>query len=203
MQLYGQFALDEFVFKEFFGRTGKNSSRNKHGLQAGFKYIGFFEISNLDLQLEYNQARPFTYQEKFEYQSYSNYRTPLTHPRGANFREMAVIFQYQPLPRLRLNATGIYHFYGTDPDEGSNFGGDILKNRNSQSTGLFGNKIGQGVENEVLMGTLHASYMLKHNFFIDASHTVRRHSLATENPIESYFTQISVRMNIGRQEFNY
>ncbi|MEX2593534.1 MAG: hypothetical protein WD426_12240 [Anditalea sp.] len=203
MQLYGQFSLDEFVFKEFFGTDGKNSSRNKHGIQAGYKYIDFFKISNLDLQLEYNQARPFTYQEKFDYQSFSNYRTPLTHPRGANFREAVAILRYQPLPRLSLNATGIYHYFGTDPDEASNFGGDILKNRTSQSTGLLGNKIGQGVENKVLLGTLNATYMLRHNLFVDASHTYRNHTLHTEAPEGNHLTQLSVRMNISRQEFNY
>src|SRR5690606_3932158 len=62
MQLYGQFALDEFVFREFFEIDGKKSSRNKHGLQLGYKYINFLDISNLDLQLEYNQVRPYTYQ---------------------------------------------------------------------------------------------------------------------------------------------
>src|SRR5690554_4168490 len=153
MQLYGQFALDEFVFKEFFGIDGKNSSRNKHGLQLGYKYIQLFNIANLDLQLEYNQARPYTYQEKFDYQSFTNYWTPLTHPRGANFREALAILRYQPLPRLSLHVTGLFQYFGTDPDEASNFGGDVLKNRTAQSTGLFGNKIGQGVENEILLGT--------------------------------------------------
>src|SRR5690606_34138738 len=121
MQLYGQFALDEFVFRGFFEIDGKKSSRNKHGLQLGYKYINFMDISNLDLQLEYNQVRPYTYEEKFDYQSFSNYRTPLTHPRGANFQEVVALIRYQPLPRLNLTATGMYQRYGTDPDENSNF----------------------------------------------------------------------------------
>lgn len=203
MQLYGQFALDEFVFNEFFEIDGENSSRNKHGIQVGYKYIQLFDVPNLDLQLEYNQARPYTYQEKFDHQSYSNYRTPLAHPRGANFREAVAIFRYQPLPRLGLNATGVYHLYGTDPDGISNFGGDVLKNRISQSTGLFGNKIGQGIENKVLLGTINVTYMLKHNLFLDASHTYRRHMIATESPQGNHLSQLSLRMNISRQDFNY
>ena len=202
MQLYGQFVLDEFVFKEFFGVDGKNSSRNKHGLQIGYKYINLFEVSNLDLQLEYNQARPYTYQEKFDHQSFTNYRTPLTHPRGANFREAVAIMRYQPLPRLSLDATGLFQHYGTDPDVTSNFGGDVLKNRTDQSTGLFGNKIGQGVENHVLLGTLNASYMLKHKLFVDISHTYRQHEAASVAPSDHY-TQLSIRLNIGRQDFSY
>jgi len=203
MQLYGQFALDEFVFNEFFGIDGKNSSRNKHALQLGYKYIALFDVPNLDLQLEYNQARPYTYQEKFDYQSFSNYRTPLTHPRGANFREAVAIFRYQPLPRLNVNATGLYQYYGTDPDALSNLGGDILKNRTTQSTALFGNRIGQGVENRVLMGTLTGTYMLKHRLFMDLSHTYRKHDISGETPQADHYSQLSVRMNISRQEFNY
>lgn len=203
MQFYGQFALDEFVFNEFFGIDGKNSSRNKHGLQLGYKYINILKISNLDLQLEYNQARPYTYQEKFDYQSYTNYRTPLTHPRGANFREAVAIIRYQPISRLSLNATGVYHLYGTDPDELSNYGGDILKKRINQSTGLYGNKIGQGIKNTMKMGTLNASYMLGHNIFVDASHTYRRHEIRSGGTQMDQYSQISLRMNISRQEFNY
>lgn len=202
MQLYGQFALDEFVFKEFFEIDGNNSSRNKHGLQAGYKYINIFKIPQLDLQLEYNQARPYTYQEKFDYQSFSNYRTALTHPLGANFREVLGILRYQPLPKLQLTAMAIYQYYGSDPDASSNFGGDILKSRLTQSTGLYGNTIGQGVENRVLMGSLHASYMLKHRMFIDLSHSYRDHK-TEEGSEKHHYPQISLRMNISRQEFNY
>jgi hypothetical protein len=203
MQLYGQLALDEFVFKEFFELDRKNSSRNKHGFQLGYKYINLFKLPNLDLHLEYNQARPYTYQEKFDHQSFSNYRTPLTHPRGANFKEMLAILRYQPLPRLYLNATGVYQFFGTDPNENTNFGGDILKNRTTQSTSLFGNIIGQGIENKVLMMDLNANYALKHHLFLDVGHTYRKHTLSTDAPSIEHFSQVSIRMNIGRQEFNY
>lgn len=203
MQLYGQFALDEFVFNEFFAIEGKNSSRNKHGLQLGYKYINLFKVPHLDLQLEYNQARPYTYQEKFDYQSFSNYRTPLTHPRGANFRELVAIIRHQPLPKLNLNATAVYHYYGTDPATTDNFGGDVLKNRRSQSTKLLGNKIGQGIENRVVMGLVNASYMLKHNLFIDLSYTYRKHSVSTTVAQSEHYSQLSLRLNVNRQEFNY
>lgn len=202
MQLYGQLALDEFVFNEFFEIDGKNSSRNKHGFQLGYKYIDAFKVSNLDLQLEYNQARPYTYQEKFEYQSFTNYRTPLTHPLGANFKEAVAIVRFQPLPRLYLNLTGIYQYYGSDPDMNSNYGGNILKNRITQTTGLFGNVIGQGVKNQVLLASLNASYMLKHGFFLDVSHTYRKHTVPG-SPASQHYPQLSLRMNISRQDFNY
>lgn len=206
MQFYGQFGLDEFVFGEFFGIDGKQSSRNKYGLQAGFKYIDVFKISNLDLQLEYNQARPYTYQEKFEYQSYTNYRTPLTHPLGANFREAVGILRYQPTPRLFANFTGIFQFFGDDPSEDVNFGKDLLKNRLNPNTGigLFGNRIGQGIENRVIMGSLNLSYMIKQNVFLDLSHTYRRRTAQDLNaPDVGQFTQAGIRINMIRNDFNF
>jgi len=204
MQLYGQFVLDEFVFNEFFGITGKNSSRNKHGIQLGYKYVDVIGIPNLDLQLEYTQARPFTFQEKFDHQSFTNYRTPLTHPLGANFREAVGIIRYQPVPRLSLQALLFYQHYGKDPDEASNFGGDVLKNRATTSTGLFGNVIGQGVSHDVAMGTLQATYMLRHNLFLDMGITQR--NLRPEGAgsrEQNQYLQGAIRMNISRYDYHY
>ncbi len=207
MQFYGQFVLDEFVFNEFFGIDGKNSSRNKHSLQIGYKYINVFKVYNLDLQLEYNQSRPYTYQEKFEYQSFSNYRTPLTHPLGANFRELVGLMRYQPLPRLSLNLTGLYQFFGTDPSETVNFGGDVLKSREIDGTGLglYGHTIGQGVANDVVMTNINASYMLKHNLFLDFGHYYRWQLTQERVAVEenSHFLHLAVRMNLVRQNFSY
>ncbi len=206
MQLYGQFVLDEFIFKEFFGISGKNSIRNKHGIQAGYKYINSFGIDNLDLQLEYNQARPYTYQEKRAYQSYSHYRTPLVHPLGANFREAIAIVRYQPAPRLFVNATAMYQMYGDDPNPETNYGKDVLKNRTRPNTGigLYGNTIGQGIKNDILMGTVNLSYMLKHNLFVDFSHSYRQRTVADAIANESTnYSQVSLRLNMVRHDYNY
>ncbi|AEL24572.1 hypothetical protein [Cyclobacterium marinum] len=198
MQLYGQFVLDEFVFDEFFHITESGSSRNKHGVQLGYKYIDVAGIDNLDFQLEYNQARPFTFQEKFDYQSYTNYRIPLTHPRGANFRELLAVITYQPLRKLMLRGTMMYQMYGADPTEEDNYGGDILKNRTQTSTSLYGNYIGQGQKNKVSMATLHLQYMLRHNLFVDLSQTMRH--VNTEGGINSKtsYGQLALRLNISR-----
>ena len=204
MQIYGQFALDEFVFNEFFGVTGKNSSRNKHGVQLGYKYVDVLGIPNMDLQLEYTQARPFTFQEKFDYQSFTNYRTPLTHPLGANFREAVGIIRYQPIPRLNLQALVFYQHYGKDPDEEANFGGDILKNRTSTSLGLFGNVIGQGVTHNVAMGTLQATYMVRHNLFFDLGFTQRNlNKEGTDTREQNQYLQGALRLNISRYDYHY
>lgn len=204
MQVYGQFVLDEFVFDEFFRITGQGSRRNKHGLQLGYKYVDVGGIDHLDLQLEYNQVRPFTYQEKFEYQSFSNYRTPLTHPLGANFRELVTILRYQPVPRLSFQGTLLYQFFGSDPSEADNYGGDVLKNRLSNNTGLFGNFIGQGEENHVTMVSLRSSYMLKHNLFLDFSPTLRIEDLPHSGSRKTIgYGQLSLRLNMARFDHHF
>ncbi|GAB2995300.1 hypothetical protein GCM10027284_12400 [Cyclobacterium sediminis] len=198
MQFYGQFVLDEFVFDEFFHITESGSSRNKHGVQLGYKYIDVAGIDNLDFQLEYNQARPFTFQEKFDYQSYTNYSIPLTHPRGANFRELLAVMTYQPLPKLTLRGTMMYQMYGADPTKEDNYGGDILKNRTQNSTGLYGNYIGQGQKNKVGMATLHLQYLLRHNLFIDLSQTMRQVNADGEISSKTSYGQLALRLNISR-----
>ncbi len=208
MQFYGQFALDEFVFGEFFGIDGKNSIRNKHSIQAGYKYIDAFKVRNLDIQLEYNQSRPYTYQEKFPFQSFSNYRTPLAHPLGANFREVVGIMRYQPgfLPRMFATFTGFYQFFGDDPSEDINFGKDVLKNRTNPGTGigLFNNTIGQGVENRIVMANLNLSYMVRQNIFLDFSQSFRRRTAQDLSaPETTSFSQFSLRMNMMRNDFNF
>ncbi|MHA7131005.1 hypothetical protein [Algoriphagus namhaensis] len=205
MQLYGQFALDEFVFGEFFGIDGKKSKRNKYGVQAGYKYINVFNISNLDLQLEYNSARPYTFQEKQDFQSYSNWRNPLTHPRGANFREFLSVIRYQPIPKLNLTLLAMYQLYGADPDAETNWGGDVLKNRLEGSpTGLFNNETGQGIENQIVQANLNASYMLRHNFFIDGGVTYRRRTAEDlDAPVASNYLQLALRWNFVRPDYNF
>ncbi len=203
MQLYGQFILDEFVFNEFFGISGKGSSRNKHGVQLGYKYVDVAGINNLDFQMEYNQARPYLYQEKSAYQSYTHYRTPLTHPQGANFREFFTQLTYQPLPRWTVKGLFLYQHFGSDPNEEVNYGGDILKNRTVGNMGLLGNFIGQGISNDVFMGTFRTSFMLKHNLFLDFSQTFRHVKQEDEKERPVSFGQLSFRLNMGSFDHHF
>ena len=118
---------------------------------------------------------------------------------------MLGILRYQPIPKLNLTFTTMYQLYGADPDEETNWGGDVLKNRLEGSpTGLFDNVIGQGIENKVVQTNLNASYMLKHNFFIDASHTFRRRTAQDlDSPATSQYLQLAFRWNFIRPDYNY
>ncbi|MCS7074141.1 MAG: hypothetical protein NZ108_06715, partial [Bacteroidia bacterium] len=73
-QFYGQFVIDDYFVAA--ARNGKGWWGNKTALQLGMKYIDIFGISNLDLQLEYNQAEPYSYSHYNTSANYSQYGTP-------------------------------------------------------------------------------------------------------------------------------
>lgn len=199
LSFYGQAVLDEFVLSEI--TSGRGWWANKYALQAGVKYIDVAGISNLDLQLEYNSVRPFTYSHNTS-SSYSNYSQPLAHPFGANFNEWVAIVRYQPVPKLQLTAKTFLTKTGRDA-AGQNWGGDILKSYVTRQND-YGNTIGQGNRNEVLFFDLTASYMLKHNLFIEGKQIIRKSDsdLASYNNNTS-LTSLTVRWNIPARTFEF
>ncbi len=199
ISFYGQAVLDEFVLSEITSDRGWWA--NKYALQAGVKYIDVAGISNLDLQLEYNMARPYTYSHNTS-SSYSNYSQSLAHPFGANFNEWVAIVRYQPLPKLQLTAKTFLTKTGRDAT-GQNWGGDILKSYVTRQND-YGNTIGQGNRNEVLFFDLTASYMLKHNLFIEGKQIIRKSDsdLASYNNNTS-LTSLTVRWNIPARTFEF
>ncbi len=201
LSFYGQFVLDEFVLDQI--KSGDGWWANKFAIQGGLKYIDVAGISNLDLQLEANVVRPFTYSHNSDYGSYTNYRQPMAHPLGANFNEMVGIVRYQPLPRLHLTFKGFYAQKGQDVDATNNEGGDPLKNNNTRVSD-YGNTIGQGVQNKIMYVDLTASYMLKHNFFIDVKHIQRdsKSDLPLYNTNTS-ITSLALRWNIAQRGYEF
>ena len=199
VSLYGQAALDEFVAREVF--SSKGWWGNKYALQAGLKYIDVGGITNLDLQLEANVVRPYTYSHDTQ-SNYSNYSQALAHPLGANFNELVAIVRYQPIPKLNLTAKLFYAKTGRD-SVNQNYGGDLLKdNRTRQQD--YGNQIGQGFANKITFMDFTASYMFKHNLFIDVKHIIRK----SESDLPFYnnntsFTSLSIRWNIPQRTYEF
>jgi hypothetical protein len=122
-QLYGQLVLDEFVLSEITKNRGYWA--NKWAIQAGVKYIDAFGISNLDLQLEHNRARPFTWSHNDSVANFTHYNQPLAHPLGANFSEYIGIARYQPAPKWLIVAKLIAYTQGRDSSSRS-FGSNIF-----------------------------------------------------------------------------
>jgi len=176
---------------------------NKYAVQTGIKYIDVAGINNLDIQGEFNLARPFMYTSYSDKQTFSNFGQFLGHPLGANFYELLGLIRYQPLNRLNITAKIIYSLYGNDTN-GSNFGKDITLSYRSNSAGNYNNFIGQGVETKLLMGDLMATYMPKHNLFVDFKIGYRRTvaALSLFNQ-ESFYLSLGLRLNINYRNYDF
>ena len=190
---YGQFVLDELVVGEFINNDGWWG--NKYAIQSGLKYINAFGINLLDLQYEWNMARPYTYSyEDDNGSSYTHYAQPLAHPLGANFNEHLFVLWYQPAPKITIHNTSMLAFYGSD-STGTNYGGDIFKDYNTYEN-EYGNVIGQGVYNTLLLNDLVVSWQFWHNANIDFRCTYRKLDSEdiTLNSNELFFS-VGVRLN--------
>lgn len=188
---YGQFLLGEFTAKEFFANTGY--AHNKWGVQLGVRGYDALGIKNLNFLGEYNLVRPYTYQHYVSISNYSNNGEPLAHPRGANFRELVGLLNYS-WKRFDFSLEGLYSMYGTDPANGDNMGGDIFQSY-SDIPNLYGNKIGQGVRNNLYFADLKASYVFnpKYNLRIEANYTHRVNQIAGQETQKSGVISIGLR----------
>lgn len=200
LTVYGQGLLDEFKASELLG--GGGSWRNRFGIQLGAKQIDAFKIPTLDLQAEVNLARPFLYQSEFQ-NSYSNYRNPLAHPIGGNFRELVLVARYQPLERLSLVGKIIYTDLGEDFGDGVNYGGNVLADTDDR-VGTAGNTIGQGANAKNAFIQLTGSYMLLHNVFLDLDITKRNfNSELAVRDLNSTIFSTSLRWNLAKRQHEF
>ena len=213
-QLYGQVVLDEFKISEI--RSGNGWWANKQAVQLGGKYLDVAGLRNLDLQLELNYVRPYTYTHESYYTAYTHYQQPLAHPLGANLTEFLGILSYQPLPRLSLVGKAIYTVQGLDnlvardlPPYGAtllNYGGNPLLSYNTRVQ-EFGNRTGQGNRSQLLHLEGTATYQPRLNLFVDAKLIVRRQTLDAPtyyglvSGTVSYAT-VALRWNIAQRVTN-
>jgi hypothetical protein len=202
-QFYTQIVLDEFVLSEI--KKNRGWWANKWALQFGAKYIDAFTIKNLDLQLEHNRVRPFTYSHRDSVASFTHYNQPLAHPLGANFSEWIGIARYQPAPKWLINAKLIYYTQGKDSNSTS-YGSNIFyPNTPPYRMNDFGYSIGSGWKTNVFYGSLLVQYELKENLFIELNALYRKQDTKTA-PITSQNTTaftLGVRWNMHRREFDY
>jgi hypothetical protein len=194
-QFYGQLLLDEFLVHEIV--KGNGYWANKYGYQLGVKYIDAFKINNLDLQLETNRIRPFTYSHYDSVANYTHYNQPLAHPLGANFQEWVGILKYQPAPKWYIDARAIYYYQGLD-SLGENFGSNPFELYTTR-TKNFGYDVGSGDKVKCLNAALALSYELRENLFIEGNLLFRKYT-GLEN---SSSFNIGIRWNAARREYNY
>ncbi|HEV7783253.1 MAG TPA: hypothetical protein VGO58_18385 [Chitinophagaceae bacterium] len=203
IQVYGQLSLDEFLLSEI--KKNRGWWANKFGIQIGAKYIDAFGISNLDLQVEHNRVRPFTYSHRDSVANYSHYNQPLAHPLGANFSEYIGIARYQPAPKWNIVGKLIYYKQGKDSSARS-FGSNILlPNIPPYRDGDFGYSIGSGQQTNVFYASFLLSYEFRENLFLELNAVMRKQDIKTP-PVSSVNTSIvnlGIRWNMARREFDY
>jgi hypothetical protein len=202
-QFYTQFSLDEFLLSE--ARQNRGWWGNKWGLQAGVKYIDAFNINNLDLQLETNMVRPFTYSHGDSVANYTHYNQPLAHPLGANFREWIGIARFQPAPKWMFIAKGIYYLQGRDRDSISYGSNIFLPNKPPYRRGEYGYEIGSGVATKTAYASMLLSYELRQNLFLDLNTTFRKQNstVINRNPKNTSIISAGIRWNMHRREFDF
>ncbi|MES2689890.1 MAG: hypothetical protein V4658_05770 [Bacteroidota bacterium] len=201
-QLYGQAVISEFKIDQML--TNKGWFGNKWAVQTGLKYIDVAGVSNLDLQLEMNIARPYMYTSFNPMNAYVNFNQNMAHPLGANFYEYIGVLRYQPFNRLFLKGTGIFAIYGNDTN-GSNFGKDIrLSYENLYPDNIYGHYITQGIRTTLLTADFTASYMIKHNLFFDVQFLYRRtDSELAEFETQTVFINGTVRWNFAEKRWDF
>lgn len=200
-QLYGQVMLDEFAFRELV-TNNRGWWANKYGIQIGGKYIDAFGVDHLDLQAEFNTARPYTYSHTDRTANYTHYNQPLAHPLGANFKEYILKARFQPTKKWILDGRIIRASFGEDVDT-TNYGGNIrLPNTTREMD--FDNAIGQGIGATTTILGLDISYQLAHNVFVDLHYFYRKKD--SEDDLRDKTTQFisgGFRVNIAKQRMDF
>jgi len=201
--VYGQLALDELLVSEITKNRGWWA--NKWGIQLGAKYIDAFGISNLDLQIEHNRVRPFTYSHRDSVANYTHYNQPLAHPLMANFKEWMGIARYQPAPKWLLIGKLIFYTQGRDSSAQSYGSNIFLPNIPPYRMGDYGYKIGSGWKTNVSYASLLVSYEVRENLFAELT-LIARKEKTTTTPIQSMNTSVisfGIRWNMLRREFDF
>lgn len=194
---YGQIVLDEFNFGSFLDNDG--SHKLKYGYQAGIKWIDIAKVANLDLNLEYNRVRPFTYSHSNSTNSYSHFNMPLAHPLESNFSEVLLELRYKPVHKLQVRLTGMFAKTGADIDS-VNYGGNIFADL-ALRVGDTGNEVAQGNTTDIMLVDAELSYMWKHNLSIDLGITTRSASPQIGVERTSTYPYIGLRLNAPRKKF--
>ena len=197
MQFYGQAFFDKI------NMGGSGNWQNQFGLQFGARYFNVAQISNLDLQVEGNIVRPFTYmaQDSMDH-SFTHYNQPLAHPLFNNFAEGIVQLGYQPIPKLHINAKAVYSLKGEDSSATQNLGSNQFKAAYTRSNGdsyrfLNGNKT------RGLYTNLHVAYELKPNIYLEAGGTYFKRGNDAVGLPNSTFVYGALRCNIPRKEYDF
>jgi len=202
-QFYGQLLLDEFKLSEVKANNGWWA--NKFAWQMGLKYIDAFGIPNLDLQIESNRVRPFTYSHGDSVANYTHYNQPMAHPLGANFQEWIGILRYQPFPKWTIEGKLFGYKQGLDIN-GESYGSNIfLPNVPPYRTNEYGYTTGGGNPATNIFLSLLLSYELRSNMFLEIYGQHRRFETNATPALNNTSTLVEAgfRWNMHRRKFEF
>ena len=200
LSFYGEGLLDEFFFKELI--SSKGWWANKYGAQLGVKYFNVLNIDHLDMQLEYNKVRPFTYSYYDDKKNYTHGFQNLAHPLGANFIEIMARLRYQPSWKIVLDGRLMYanageNLYAKDGRLLETFG-NVPQVPNEFRKNEYGYYTTEGVNAKTLLISFDASYQFYHNMFADIHVLARKKDSADPTASEStFFLGGGLRINLG------
>lgn len=199
LSLYGQFMLDDVSFSHIFDGH-LDWWGNKFAYQMGGKYINAFNFDGLDLQAEWNAARPYVYSHYDENANYSNYRQPIAHPLGANFNEIILSATYAFSPKLR-GSTALYIIRkGEDQNDSISYGGNVILPNTSRPDD-FNHKIGQGITTDIIFWNTRLSYELSSGLFLEGRVAIRnKESGDVSRNVQTRLFQFGVRYNMMRRD---
>ncbi|MGO3236792.1 MAG: gliding motility protein RemB [Psychroflexus halocasei] len=192
---YGQLIIDEFATSDIFG--GQNSWRNKLGFQLGVKYFDAFKVKDLNLQLEYNEVRPYTYSHYTGVLNYGHNGQSLAHQWGANFREFIAIARYRKdrwfgHAKFIAGTRGLEKNDDLDPFYGGNIYGnerDRIKDNNI--------KIGYGNKVKQLFGELEVGYLINPKTNLKLYTRIIHRSFKPEETTATVFEDNTTWFNFG------
>ncbi|GAC1704671.1 MAG: hypothetical protein NVS9B7_06280 [Flavisolibacter sp.] len=200
IQFYGQFVLNEFKLSEMT-HPRRGWWGNKYATQFGFKYVDVGNISNLDIQIESNRIRPYTFQHFTLIANYSNGNMPLMHPLGANFQEYIGIVRYQPVNKIRVEAKIINYYQGLD-SAGYNMGAHVTSNYNSRPRD-YGFQVGSGMRSNCNYLSLVLSYELLNQLFIDFQSIYRAYRILGQTKTNTSLISLGFRYNLNRRQYDF
>lgn len=191
-QVYGQGFANSIDFRNF----SEGSWKNQFATQLGIKYTNAFTLRNLDLQLEWNAVRPWTYTAQDSITNYTHYNQPLAHPLGSGFQEWIASFDYQPIKDLRIGLTGIYSIKNSKEATG-----EFIYQPSSARMSDFGYAYLDAGGTAGLFINLNGAYELMQNLYLEAGVSymdINEHSLQ-----QSFMFYTGIRWNMQRRVYDF
>lgn len=108
--IYTQAFLKDFDW----AKKSISDYRSQWAGQLGAQYYDAFTLPHLDLQAEFNIARPFVYSTYNKGENYTHYNQPIAHPYGSDFLEWIGKLRYQFHPKFNIYGIGSIAKQGED-----------------------------------------------------------------------------------------